>query len=386
MSLLTGCSYKDLDNIRPDVNNEDAMILFADVYDPGYSLEAGEIFETPTGSTGGEYPSTEDDDVVIDDGGSDVIVSTSNVQPLQYTVATSSSYTTYLDEEVTKPLKEILNSLDPSVSGKLLVRVCHNGFDYVPGSDEAIQKSSSYKQYLSGTGVHNVAGTILPTFFLDWLDGNEYNTITRDGAAKSVSSTRKQDVLALIESSGVGTNATWYDAVLGSSLRSEILAMWGNPRLNCQGSLSSYIRAMSSSPIGTVPNIPLKYKTGGSTGNLMINPVGTYSSAGYIDRLATSSLGIMSTATPQSSIRAQTVHSLNASDKLTIAWAYVDGYSKTFVVIGCDVGQDLETLVGAEVYTKLQSIVSSTLSWNQYAEIGAKGYEVTTLAQGLKES
>lgn len=355
---LTSCNQ--VDSIRPEVNRDLQMIMSPDLFESGYTLEdqLGVDSSTDGGTPGSEIPG------VGPVGGSTEVpdVELSKFSPIPYNVVSSSSYSEYLKQAVETPVKEALKSLDSDKYSKVYFKCYHFGYNAPDdSSDGALLKSATYNA--TWGGLRNVGGHVVPDFLYDYLIKRYSNYVLKDRAV-----TRLQSSV-----SGVTSSMVYDEARVDDNVPSGLVAMWGSELNSSNAStLREFLNRADSYPQWCIPNLKLCVISGSSgTSEIEFNSVGGYSSrAPYRPFITTTQISRVLNSTNQlDGIEGDVKLECNTSDDHSICWGYIDNYSVTVILLGCDSSSTLRTVLGNTVYSTTMDAISSTYSWSEVDQI-----------------
>lgn len=371
---LSGCTASTLDSVRPEVNRHQGMLVFPEQYaDAIGEMEDQDGTENVgDGEAGGGIDSGgENNDGT---GGGTIVENSAAFDALPYNVVASSDYNKYLDEKVYKPIKEILDSLEGDAAQHLYFRVSHSGYEPFADDTSLIQRGSIYDNRAVGVGSY-LRGEVFPNLALKWLSKTPANT--------SKVTQRRNWWLDVIEGQSVSPNTTWTAAAASGSVDPTLIKMWGNEALDCD-TLSEYLQKVRTYSLGTIPNISLKYSlSGGNTTSVLVNDLTGLVENRYHDRMAKTSVDRMFGSYNQYPNRDEVKHDLYFSDEYGVLSAYIDGYSKTIVVLCCFEGYDLDTLLG-DKQEQIVSIVRNVYNYTEWTRITEFVPDATVLQAGVK--
>lgn len=370
---LSGCTYVQLDSVRPEVNNGQAMVVLPEQYGGISDLEAEDGTSNPAGGTGGG----------IDGGGAGgnsgaggtVVNNPSSFALLPYNVVAAGSYSIYLDEQVYQPISEILTGLPSNVSNHLYFRVFHSGYDPVTEDATLICRASVYDSKQIGS-VNYIAGTAFPLFTYKWL-------ALRTSLNPNVVSSARSNWLSRINSSNVTPQTTWLDAAGEPDVPTTLVQMWGNERLGAD-TLAEYLQLVRSDVIGVIPNISFKLQlNAASKTTVTINSTTAVTGTRYSDRMAKTDVDRLFGYYNQYSDRRAVTVDFYEYDDYSAVYSYIDGYSKTIVALGCQEGYSFDDLLGAQKDTVLGKI-SDTLNYTQWTDVQAYVENAVVLQSGVR--
>lgn len=380
---LSSCSMTRIDEMRPEVNREQAMLVDPEAFEQIVGMEQGD-WESGNGngtSTGGpRLPG------MSGGGATEGIVSGDEVltEEDEYTdvtlraqVVSATSYSRYLSEKVITPIVNICDDMDSHPYDKLYFRVVHRGYDPV-GVDESnvMTPASPYDFKLIGS-LTRVNGYAISEFAYNYL-------ITVEGNNSLVSSKRRS-VISAVNNSGLDVRTSWLSAGDVSRLSSSIKEMWGNERLDAEDSLSAYLQAVNRSAIGTIPDLKL-YVMNGSMGRKALTLNQTTGNPRYVDNVSKYALNIILGA-PNQYPDHKPVRTLSGFeyDEHCLIWYNIDGWSNTTVLIGCDNSTTLPELFGGD-YDAIHDIVANISKNSDWAQICAmEGMEdASTISAGAR--
>lgn len=371
--VLSGCTYAQLDGMRPEVNNGQAMVVLPEQYGGINDLEAEDGTSNPAGGTGGGL---DGGGAGGDSGGGGTVVNNpSSFAPLPYNVVAAGSYSAYLDSQVYQPISEILAGLPNNASNHLYFRVFHSGYDPVTEDATLICRASVYDSKQIGS-VNYIAGTAFPMFTYKWL-------ALRTDLNPNVVSSARSNWLSRINSSNVTPQTTWLDAAGSPDVPTTLVQMWGNERLGAD-TLADYLQLVRSDVIGVIPNISFKLQlNAASKTTVTINSTAAISSTRYSDRMAKTDVDRLFGYYNQYSDRRAITVEFYEYDDYSAVFSYIDGYSKTIVALGCQEGYSFDDLLGAQKDVILGKI-GDTLNYTQWTDVQAFVENAVVLQSGVR--
>ena len=366
---LSSCSMTRIDEMRPEVNREQAMIVDPDAFMQSVGMEQGD-WDTGDGdiqNSNGDGPRLPG---MSWGGATEGVISGDQVtaEEDEYTDVTldaqtvsATSYSRYLSEKVVSPIVALCDKMDPKPYDKLYFRVVHRGYDPV-GVDQSnvmAPTSSPYDFKFIG-GLTKVDGYVISEFafkYLDTIDGNS-----------SLKESKRRSVINAVQNSRIDNGTSWLGAAEFGRLSSAIKEMWGNERLEAESSVRAYLQAVNRSVIGTVPDMIL-YVQNGTAGAVHLNK--TTGSARYRDNVSTYALNAILSAPNQypdhKPIR--TLHDFDYDDHCII-WCNIDGWSCTIAILGCDETTTLPELFGGD-YDAIHDLMANICKNTDWAQICA---------------
>lgn len=374
LGLHTGCTPAYIESVRPEVNGGNAMIV-----NPGSIAGSTEDLmasgattdnSTQGGASDSEGSTSDDKDSIA------IVGNSSYYSELPYNVMAAPDYIKYLEQEVYTPIKEIIDEVG---GDKLYFRVFHSGYTTVSDDTTAIQQASIYDNKAIGVGTH-LYGEVFPAFAYTWLTSPR----TSDVNSNTVRAARTS-CLTKINTSDASPVTTWMAAAAArpAVIDSNVLKMWGNERLGAD-TLQQYISAVNSSVLGTVPNITLKLSlAGGRTTSITLNDTSDMTGSRYVDHLSKLSVDRLFDSYNQYKMREQVKFEVSLEDDYAKLYAYIDGYSKTIVAIGCFDGTTLEDTLGNKANT-VCDIISGVYNNTEWSQISAYVPNATILQAGVK--
>lgn len=383
-SILSGCSMTRIDELRPEVNREQGMMLDPDFFEAAVGLTDEDWSSTDVGGPAGSVPNLPEMDIgrpsegegIVD--GDDVDTENLTTASLLETTVSATSYSKYLQNHVVNSIVTVADSMGSSPWDRIYFRVLHTGYDPVGVSDSLVMepRKPAYEFKFINSTLTYVGGKEMSTFAYNYLSSLGDN-------AKSVRNQRNSTLEAI---SKFGDSSTWMNVKASSDADrlSDILEMWGNERLGAD-TVSEYKAAVNRSVIGTVPNLAFKVKKYGyGTESAVLN--NTTGGPHYVDRVSYVALGKIFTAVNQyeDHIPARTFDGHVVADQCLI-WYKIDGWSKTIVLIGCDNGVTLKEIFG-DRYDSIEDIMTSIYKNTEWVQISSlEGMEdSTTIAKGAR--
>ena len=378
-SLLTGCSYTTLDTIRPEVNKANGLVVIpSSVLSSTESLQAddgvvvrndGNIINVPT--TPPSSGMTDEEDVVF------------GSLPAQGLSA--SSYKDYLRDHVVSKISACISACPDIDKRDIYFRVLHTGYDPVGTESSSTIKPAASYVYQDVGSVSAIGGTLISEFAMDYFSSLPVN----DGRIAS----ERERAISYLRSVEGGSSLNWENSK--GVVKDVYRIMWGNKRLRAEESLNSYISCVERSAIGTIPNLSMKVRTNdyGGTTTAVLNDV-NYLMTRYEDKVSKLALSKMFTEFNQyeDRIATRTFH-VNDDDENCMLFAYVDGYTKTLIVIGCESGKKLSDILGytsgigtPTVYQEVLDIMRGVKPYTEWTYIMAlDGMEdAITIAGGAR--
>lgn len=375
---LSGCSENALGSIRPEVNNHMGMIVFPGLFSDSITdLEEDEgVNSGGDGASSGIDGSTDSND---GESGGTVIGDASYFDPLPYNAMSAPDYIKYLDAQIYQHIREILDGLDSSASQSIYFRVFHSGYTTVADDTTAIQQASIYDNKMIGSGTQ-LYGTVFPEFAYSWLGNATTNPDNNTRIKKA-----RESLLSTINRSNVATTATWVQASAAEAFpyNQSVLQMWGNERLGAE-TLQDYLNNVRKYVVGTIPNISLKiYRAGGSTTSVTLNNTSDIDGPRYVDHMSKVNADRLFGTYNQYKNRETIKLDLYYIDDYGMLFSYIDGYSKTIVALCCFDGATLDSTLG-EAKAQVESIISGTYDYTQWAEISEFVPNATILQSGVR--
>lgn len=362
---MTGCTSTTIDSIRPEVNRHQAMLVFPEQY--------SEAISEVTGQDGTGETSTEEETVESDTAGT-IVGNTAAYDPLPYNVVASSDYNKYLDEQVYQPIKKVLDSLPNNAAQHFYFRVFHSGYEPVSGDSSAIQTGSIYDNRMIGTGT-NLAGKTVQEFAVGWL--------SKTPANEGILVQKREAWLQTIESQQISTKTTWMEAVASGSVDKNVIQMWGNEDLACD-TLSEYLMQVRSTAVGTIPNIYYKYyMPGGSFINIVVNDTAGVTGNRYTNHMAKTYVDRLFNSYNQYPNRDKVINSFDLEDEYGRVFSYIDGYSKTLIVLCCFEGYDFKSLLGNKE-ADVSDIFSGIRNYTEWARIAEYVPDAKIIQAGVR--
>lgn len=370
---LPGCTYAQLDGMRPEVNNGQAMVVFPEQYDGISDLEEEDGTSNPEGGTGGGIDSGGAGG--NSGGGGTVVNNPSSFAALPYNVVAAGSYSIYLDEQIYQPISELLTGLPDSASNHLYFRVFHSGYDPVTEDATLICRASVYDSKQIGS-VGFIAGTAFPLFTYKWLG---LTTMLNPNAISSA----RSNWLSRINSSNVTPQTTWLSAAASPDVPTALVQLWGNERLSAD-TLAEYLQLVRTEVVGVIPNISFKLQlNAASKTTVTINSTVGITGNRYSDRMAKTDVDRLFGYYNQYSDRRAVTVDFYEYDDYSAVYSYIDGYSKTIVALGCQEGYSFDDLLGAQKDTVLEKI-GDTLNYTQWTDVQAYVENAVVLQSGVR--
>lgn len=370
--ILTGCTQSNLDQVRPEINQHNGMVIAPGAFDSMTEL----MLDDGTGS----YEPAEDGiggGGSEDGGGTGTAVSVPDqYAALPYNVVSAKDYSRYLDEQIYKPVVQRLEQLTGDSASHLYFRVYHTGYDLYNDTKDMMVRSTPYDGRKIGS-LEKLGGTGVSEFALEWLIDVNNN--------KRIVNAARQNWLSTINKSGLTPSTAWVQAATDPTLNKTITLMWGNERLGAEH-LEDYLKAVRSSVIGTVPSIGLVIRnTANSTTTVAINQIAGQTTR-YQDCMNRTNVDRLFTYYNQYPDRSASPTEFAVMDDHTAMYAYVDGYSKTIVLLNAELGYTLDDLLGvhADFVTETVAGVYNNTEWSQVSGYISGATVIQKGARGLE--
>ena len=369
--LMAGCSQAGLDQVRPEVNQHGGMVLLPGAVESLDNLMKDDgtgTFTSPEDGIGGG--NTGADDGL---GTGTAVENTDRFAALPYNVVAAKDYTRYLDEHIYQPIMQRLEQLPGDNVSHLYFRVFHTGYDPVEDGASLMTRATPYDGRKIGP-MRSLGGTGVSEFALEWLV-DVGNNKQRVASARR----RWQDT---INKTSLVPVTTWIQASTVQGLDPLITLMWGNERLDAE-QLSDYLAAIRRSVIGTVPNVQLYIKNTATSSTVVnLNQTSEMSSR-YRDRITRESADRLFTFYNQYPDRSASPTEYSVVDEDTAMYAYVDGYSKTIVLINAELGYTLDALLG-EHTAFITGVIEDTFNNTEWSQVSALVRDATIIQKGAK--
>lgn len=370
ISATTGCSVATLDQVRPEVNSLQGMVLVPGGIESINNLASdnGTGQEDSSGSgivSGGTGAGS--------DTGGTVVGNSTKFAALPYNVVCARDYSTYLDKYVYLPISQKLDQLYGDASNNLYFRVFHTGYDSYSEDPNSIVRAAPYDSRRVGT-LSDLAGTGVSDFALSWL-------IDLHGNRKGVSAA-KNNWLNKIDKSALVPQSTWVQASTDSAVDKLLLQLWGNPRLGAD-TLQDYLGSVRRSVIGTVPHIKLNLRSSATSSVYITLTDPNPSDIRYTDHISKESTDRLFGYYNQYPDRNASPIEFCVEDDYTMLYAYVDGYSKTIVLLNAAPGYTLDQLLG-EHRAFIASKISSMYNNTEWAKVASLVENATILQKGVR--
>lgn len=360
-TCFTGCDVNDdLKSVRekllPSFNNEDRLLVDPTVY----TGVAGHLAEDD--SLESEGP---------EEGLGEV---TTTFAELPYTAVSATTYSSYLNSEVYEPLRDLV--VDSGLSGSLYLRVFHAGYEPYGEGEPYIKKGSNFDNKMVGS-LSRIGGTALQEFAMDYLYKYFDN---RDYVSKLISNWEHE-----VSKLSIDETAKWEEVAQeltesGDATERRLAYLWGNPDM-CFATFSDYMDSFDSESISAIPNLSLKLEIPSST-SVKLNNV-DFASSRYQDFMLKSDVDKLFSSYNFSEQRDRAMLTFHEEQAKAIVYAYVDGYTKTLVVLACEPDKTLDSLLGSRL-GEIKSIFSSIRNYTEWEYISEVVEDAVLLQSGSR--
>lgn len=364
-TTMAGCTVPSVDNIRPEINKMEGMLL-----DPSVAGFIDDVNKSGSVYADGDILS----ESVIIGGAGDPASPEEEEEPttaaVQYDYVDPSSYAHYLFEH----FEETVSLL----SGDIYFRVFHFGYECIPtASGTLVGNAAVAEMSYSGNPTANpnnfVYGSTMSDFAIQWLRTVSVNL--------GVIPMNRNWVQSQLDSIAVADEALPLDA---PDLVEKVRAMW---TFN-ECTFAEYRDLVNSDEVlGVLPNVGLSVPEGYN--NYPVTANEWTEGMPFVHKMNTASLNNMMRNHNTYDDRVVVSALLyQESDDHSATFGYVDGYNRTIIVLGTTNGETLETVLGENyetVLSAMQSVYACTNVTNISDVLEGIGEDADVVYEGSME-
>lgn len=166
----------------------------------------------------------------------------------------------------------------------------------------------------------------------------------------------------------------------GSVTERRLAYLWGNPDMRFT-TFADYLDSFNSESISSIPNLALKLKIPSST-SVKLNNV-DFASSRYQDFMLKSDVDKLFSSYNFSEQRDRAMLTFYEEQAKAIVYAYVDGYTKTLVVLACEPDKTLDSLLGSRL-GEIKAIFSGIRNYTEWEYISEVVEDAVLLQSGSR--
>ena len=376
-SMLSGCSIEHFDAIRPELNHENALIIYPEMFSDEY---------TSLISSDGTNKS---EDAEINSGGSVSLGNmnaATNIEPLAQDIIASSDYSKYM-ESIYDQLLEKLKSSGANMD-KLYLRTFHYGYNQSadPSIENEMVIASTHNMQHVGN-LDYVMGSAIPRYALAWLGRLGSNpTAIQIQRNSALNKTNEWLDIELREAAFIGSLKP---TSLPDSNWADLKYIWSLPKY-ADMSVTEFRNELRGNAAETIPNLNLSYtNVYGKSSTITVNDTNT--SLGFIGMHKTekSEVDKLFTAYNQFPTCINNYLDFYSDDPNCLMFSHMTGHTRTLVIVGAELPNTthttLEQMLGTS-YSAVQGIVNNIIPCTAVSDFKTKiNSNATTVVKESKE-